>query len=71
MPESKQTIGGGVFTNSKNLASIILLESVTAIENDAFDGREGLTTISVSPDFYAEQYCKDNDMPSPYTDPMA
>ena len=48
------------------MTEITIPDSVTAIGDYAFLSCESLTRIVVGYNSYAEQYCKDNDLPYTY-----
>ena len=60
IPNSVEEIGESAFEDCDQLKSIIIPDSVTEIGDNAFDGCWNLSKVIVSPNSYAEQYCKDN-----------
>ncbi len=63
IPDSVTTIGDWAFHNCIALTSITIPESVTSIGEDLLGECTSLTSVIVTPGSYAEQYCKDNNLP--------
>ena len=67
LPGSLTEIGYMTFAHSLSLTSITIPASVTFIDNDAFKYHNSLT-LTVTPDSYAAEYAKANNIPYTYPD---
>ena len=65
IPDSVTAIGHHAFGNCSSLASVTVPASVTDIGEEAFANCSDLT-LTVGLGSYAEQYCRDNDLPYVY-----
>ncbi len=68
IPDSVTSIEASAFSGCIGLTSITIPNSVTSMSVYAFEGCTSLTSIIVTPDSYAEQYCKDNNLPCTYAE---
>lgn len=67
LPDSVQEIRNDAFMDSDSLRYVIVPESVTEMGYDLFYGSDNVTAV-VFPGSYAEQYCKDKNVPYTYYD---
>ena len=67
IPDSVTSIGTAAFACCMSLTSINIPDSVTSIGLLPFDTCYNLT-VTVNPGSYAEQYCKDNNVPYKYAE---
>lgn len=68
IPEGVASIGERAFSLCKSLTNVTIPDSVTSIGKNAFNSCNKLKTVTVPHDSYAEQYCKDNNLPVAYPD---
>ena len=63
VPDSVTSIESSAFNRCINLEKVVLPASVTDINNNVFDECGNLQDITVLKGSYAEQFCKDNNLP--------
>lgn len=68
VPDRVTFIGARAFARCESLTNITIPDSVTAIGMNALYNCKSLKTVTVPHDSYAEQYCKDNNLPVAYPD---